>query len=231
MSHVIRRNPIPLDRNVADDLRRHGVATVHEAQGRTGLMAPYLRPIYPERCIAGRAVTVLSHPGDNLMLHAAIEMCEEGDVLVFATTSVSTDGAFGDLLATSARARGAVALICDAGVRDVSALRAMDFPVWARAVCAQGTVKATPGSVNIDVVVGGRIVRPGDLVVADDDGVVVVRRENGKQVAAAAAAREASEVEKRRRLAAGELGVDIYGLRDLLAKLGVAYEDESPEAS
>ena len=225
MKHVVRRSAFPLDHDVAGALERFGVATVHEAQGRTGLTDPRLRPIYPGRCVAGRAVTVLSHPGDNLMLHAAIEMCDEGDVLVYATTSVSTDGAFGELLATSARARGVVALVTDAGVRDVSALREMDFPVWARAVSAQGTVKATPGSVNVDVVVGGAVVRSGDFVVADDDGVVIVPRENGELVAAASATRTANEAEKRRRLAAGELGVDMYGLRDLLAKLGVTYEE------
>jgi 4-hydroxy-4-methyl-2-oxoglutarate aldolase len=203
-----------------------GVATVHEAMGRSGLMRPYLRPIYPAAKVAGPAVTVSSQPGDNLMIHAAVEVCRPGDVLVVTTTSESTDGMFGELLATSLRAHGVVGLIIDAGVRDVAELTAMAFPVWSKAISSQGTVKATAGSVNVEVVCAGAVVRPGDVIVADIDGVVVVPREAAEETAWLGAVRVEKEERMRERLRAGELGVDIYGLRERLRELGVEYIDE-----
>jgi 4-hydroxy-4-methyl-2-oxoglutarate aldolase len=191
-------------------------------------MAPRIRPIQDGAVVAGSAVTVSCHPGDNLMIHAAIETCRPGDVLVVGTTSPSTDGMIGELLATSLRAHGVVGVVIDAGVRDVAPLRAMGFPVWAQAISPQGTVKASPGSVNLPLVCGGVLVRPGDDVVADDDGVVVVPRERAAGVLTAGREREANEAEKRTRLAAGELGVDMYGLRARLAELGVSYLDSAP---
>ncbi len=222
---VVIRNIARAEATAIERLAPFGVATIHEAQGRTGLLKPYLRPIYPRATACGSAVTVLAHPGDNWMLHVAAEVLRPGDVVVVALTADNDDGMFGELLATSYRARGARGLVIDAGCRDVRALADMPFPVWSRAVNARGTVKATAGSVNVPVVCAGMTVNPGDIVVADDDGVVVVPRDRVADVAAAAAAREQKEEATRRRLAAGELGVDIYGMRDALAKAGLKYVD------
>src|SRR3984885_12379384 len=206
MSHKVVRNIKRADADVVRTLGELGVATVHEAQGRTGLMKPYMRPIYPSAKAAGPAVTVLCQSGDNLMIHAAIEVCQPGDILVVTTSSDSTDGMFGDLLATSLVAHGVLGLVIDAGVRDVSELTAMDFPVWSKAIHAQGTVKATAGSVNIPIVCAGAAIQPGDVIVADMDGVVVVPREKAGEVAKASQARVAKEEKNRKGLRAGELG-------------------------
>ncbi|HEX4273999.1 MAG TPA: 4-carboxy-4-hydroxy-2-oxoadipate aldolase/oxaloacetate decarboxylase [Bryobacteraceae bacterium] len=205
-----------------------GVATVHEAQGRTGLMKPYMRPIYASAKIGAPAVTVSCQPGDNLMIHAAVEVCQPGDVLVVTTTAESTDGMFGELLASSLRARGVAGLIIDAGVRDVADLTAMEFPVWSKAVSAQGTVKATAGWVNIPVVCAGAIVNPGDVIVADVDGVVVVPYADAAEVAKLSDQRRIKEEKNRQRLKAGDLGLDMYGLRAKLVELGVEFLDEPP---
>ncbi|TQK18262.1 4-hydroxy-4-methyl-2-oxoglutarate aldolase [Microbacterium sp. SLBN-154] len=212
------------DPAVIDALAAHGVATVHEAMGRTGLVGPGIRPIQDAARVAGSAVTVVGAPGDNLMIHAAIEQCRAGDLLVVTTTSPSSDGAFGDLFATALKARGVRGLVTTTGVRDIADLRAMGFPVWSNGVHAQGTVKATPGSVNVPVVVAGAVVHPGDVVIADDDGVVVVPRADAAAALAAADARVAKEAADRDAYAAGtELSLDRKGLRPLLADLGVTY--------
>jgi 4-hydroxy-4-methyl-2-oxoglutarate aldolase len=227
MKPTIVRNIRRTDAEVIRTLGQHGVATVHEAQARSGLMRPYMRPIYPTARAAGSAITVLCAPGDNLMIHAAIEVCKPGDILVVTTTSESTDGMFGELLAVSARAHGVVGLIIDAGVRDVADLTKMEFPVWSKAVSAQGTVKATAGSVNVPIVAAGALVTPGDVVVADVDGVVIVPRERAPDVVRLGEERLVREEKSRQRLRSGELGLDFYGLRAKLTELGVQWIDEA----
>jgi 4-hydroxy-4-methyl-2-oxoglutarate aldolase len=229
MKTVVVRNIRRADADVVKRLGALGASTVHEAYGRIGLMKPYLRPAWAGGEAAGTAVTVLAHPGDNWMIHVAVEQCRPGDILVVGCTSDNTDGMFGDLLATSLMARGVTGLIIDAGCRDVKSLREMGFPVWSKAISAKGTVKATLGAVNIPVVCAGINVEPGDAVIADDDGVVVVCRKDAAEVAAKGERRHADEEGKRKQLAAGVLGLDMYNMREPLAKAGLIYLDE-PEA-
>jgi 4-hydroxy-4-methyl-2-oxoglutarate aldolase len=229
MRKVVITDPPRAALTDVDELARFGVATVHEALGRTGLVGPGIRPIQDGVRVAGTAVTVLSWPGDNLMIHAAIEQCHEGDILVVATTSESSDGMFGELFATALQYRGVRGLVIAAGVRDVAELRAMNFPAWSRAINAQGTVKATGGAINVEVQVGSASVRPGDVVIADDDGVMIVPRADVTTAITASAAREEKEQINREAFRCGELGIDIYGLRKTLADLGVTYEAAPPD--
>jgi 4-hydroxy-4-methyl-2-oxoglutarate aldolase len=227
-SGIAVKNITRADPAAVAELAKYGVATIHEAMGRVGLLAPYMRPIYPGAKACGTAVTALAHPGDNWMLHVAAEMLQPGDIVVVGTSTANADGMFGDLLATSFRARGGVGLIIDSACRDTADLRQMGFPVWSRAVYSKGAVKATVGSVNTPIICAGALINPGDVVIADDDGVVVVPKAHAALVADASAKREAKEAGVRKRLAAGELGLDVYGMRDNLAKAGLKYfEDEA----
>jgi 4-hydroxy-4-methyl-2-oxoglutarate aldolase len=224
---LVRTNPPRVAPELAERFAPHGVATIHEAQGRKGLLQSYMRPVWPRARAIGTAVTVSIPPADNWMIHVAVEQCRAGDMLVVAPTSPSDAGYFGELLACSLAARGVAGLVIEAGVRDVAALAEMRFPVWSKAVSAQGTVKETLGSVNLPVVIAGQLVEPGDVVVADDDGVVVVRRREASAVLQASEARERKEAATRARLTAGELGLDICGMREALARKGLRYEDAS----
>lgn len=227
---LVRRNPPRVAPEIAAQFTPYGVATIHEAQGRKGLLQSHMRPIYPRARAVGTAVTVSIPPCDNWMFHVAVEQCRAGDILVVAPTSPSDAGHFGELLACSLATRGVVGLVTETGCRDVAALHEMGFPVWSRAVSAQGTVKETLGSVNLPITIAGQYVEPGDLIVADDDGVVVIRRAEAESVLEASAAREAKENATRARLKAGELGLDIYGMRDALARKGLRYVDALGDA-
>ncbi|MFG1856613.1 4-carboxy-4-hydroxy-2-oxoadipate aldolase/oxaloacetate decarboxylase [Actinomadura geliboluensis] len=227
MRTVVVTNPPRADAAAVDALAGYGVATVHEAMGRTGYLGPSIRPVHLGSRIAGTAVTVLAWPGDNLMIHVAVEQCRPGDVLAVTATSPSTDGMFGELFATALQHRGVRGLVINAGVRDVADLHAMGFPVWSAAVSAQGTVKATPGAVNVPITIGGQVIRPGDVLLADDDGVVRVARESAAEAVRAARAREEKEAATRAAFQQGELGLDRYGLRARLAGMGIEYVDHA----